>query len=505
MFRLDALAGGAGADEGGGVAAEPGPPDQAAGEGEGLVAAEVPPERRRMELGQDLGAQPGPRRDAEAVPAGAPTVQQPVPPPETGAGGWGGRGGSVGVEQLARTGASRAEDRGELGVAVVGCGEGRPEGGREEPGPVRGADRRQHGRTRGGGRRKEFLRACRVSVTRRNRGALAVGEALPRQAVGRVGPPRDVDHGELVLGEDAEPPGLVRADGALALEPLQARVVGVQLEGLVHQIGPQCLERMDDRQQFQHVGGVRALRGGELAGLVGHRAKGAGGVGLLQDGRDSELGGIRDKARGPPGCPELEDRGRRERRAKMVEGRGLSRPPPEARVGAAESGEGGRQAGEARDETAIEVGEAHEAPHVGAAGRRGPVAHRRYLSGVGMYAGAGEDVAQEQHRRPPKLALARLGEELVVAEHRQHHPYVHELLGVDADVVHVHLHEAAQHRQRRPRVGVVGGHVAARVEAEDGPHEDLAHLAHQQRRQFHADRRRRRRTRTAPLALGRRS
>jgi len=60
-----------------------------------------------------------------------------------------------------------------------------------------------------------------------------------------------VHHAVLVFGEQVEPARLVVADVALLLQPLQARVVGVQDEGLVEQVGPERFERMHHRQEFQ--------------------------------------------------------------------------------------------------------------------------------------------------------------------------------------------------------------------------------------------------------------
>ena len=48
-------------------------------------------------------------------------------------------------------------------------------------------------------------------------------------------------------------------DLALLLQPLQAGIVGVRLEGLVEEVGQQRLERVHNRQQNEQVGRVRAL------------------------------------------------------------------------------------------------------------------------------------------------------------------------------------------------------------------------------------------------------
>ena len=45
----------------------------------------------------------------------------------------------------------------------------------------------------------------------------------------------------LVFGKQVEPTRLMMTDVALLLQPLQAGIVGVQLEGLVEEVGPQNL------------------------------------------------------------------------------------------------------------------------------------------------------------------------------------------------------------------------------------------------------------------------
>ena len=87
----------------------------------------------------------------------------------------------------------------------------------------------------------------------------------------------------LILSQQFEPPRLVVAHVALLLQPLEARVVSVQLEGLVQQVGPKCLEGMQFRQELQHVEQVLALGLGQLARLEGYRTELARIVGLLED------------------------------------------------------------------------------------------------------------------------------------------------------------------------------------------------------------------------------
>ena len=70
---------------------------------------------------------------------------------------------------------------------------------------------------------------------------------------------------------------------------MQARVVGVQLEGLVEEVRPERLERVHHGEKLQQMGRVRPFRRGQLARFEGHRMELAGVVGLLKDGRDGEL------------------------------------------------------------------------------------------------------------------------------------------------------------------------------------------------------------------------
>ena len=91
------------------------------------------------------------------------------------------------------------------------------------------------------------------------RRALAVGEALLSEGVGRIGTARNVHDAVLVFGQQVEPTRLMMADVPLLLQPLQAGIVGVQLEGLIEKVGSQGLERVHHRQQLEQVGRVRAL------------------------------------------------------------------------------------------------------------------------------------------------------------------------------------------------------------------------------------------------------
>ncbi len=84
MVRFDALACGACLDELAGVDCrrQPLPPHAPAGESQGLVAAEVAPKRRRAQQRQHRAAEIARRRDAQAVAATAPAVEEPVPEDE---------------------------------------------------------------------------------------------------------------------------------------------------------------------------------------------------------------------------------------------------------------------------------------------------------------------------------------------------------------------------------------------------------------------------------------
>ena len=78
MVSLHALARGAGLDELLHCSGEAWPPDGAADQGEGLIAAEVATKRSRVELPQHLRAELASRWYAQAVAARALAVEQPV-------------------------------------------------------------------------------------------------------------------------------------------------------------------------------------------------------------------------------------------------------------------------------------------------------------------------------------------------------------------------------------------------------------------------------------------
>jgi hypothetical protein len=85
MVRLDALACGARLDELVDCSRQPRQAHAPAGESQGLVAAEVPPERRRAQLHQHSAAELARRQDAQAVAAAAPSVDELVPEDEAAA------------------------------------------------------------------------------------------------------------------------------------------------------------------------------------------------------------------------------------------------------------------------------------------------------------------------------------------------------------------------------------------------------------------------------------
>ena len=85
------------------------------------------------------------------------------------------------------------------------------------------------GRARRG---EELKRRIWLVVARVRRRACAVGEALTGEKVGRVSAARDVHATVLVFGQQVEPTRLMMTDAALLLQPMQAGVVRVHLEGL---------------------------------------------------------------------------------------------------------------------------------------------------------------------------------------------------------------------------------------------------------------------------------
>ena len=111
------------------------------------------------------------------------------------------------------------------------------------------------GSSGGGANSEELELRVRLVVARAEGRPCTVGEPFARQEVSRVSPARDVGDAILVLGEQVKPTRLVVADVALLLQPLETCVVGVQVEGLVEEIGPQRLERVDHGQELEQVGG----------------------------------------------------------------------------------------------------------------------------------------------------------------------------------------------------------------------------------------------------------
>ena len=86
-----------------------------------------------------------------------------------------------------------------------------------------------------------WLRVRVLIVIARSAGwAGAIAKALASEKIGWVGPPGDMHDAVLILGQQVEPQRLVMAHVPLLLQPLEARVVGVQLEVLIRQVGPKC-------------------------------------------------------------------------------------------------------------------------------------------------------------------------------------------------------------------------------------------------------------------------
>ena len=183
-------------------------------QGERLVATEVPAQRCSVELVQHLRAKRARRRDAKAIIAPAAAVEQPVAADE-GAVRRASRGGVLrlrrrrqGPQNWVRR--ERCANRGrEVCVQKprrLGSGTGSHEGG-------------------SGGRARyseELKRRIRLVVARVRRRALAIGEALPCEEVGRIGTARNVHDAVLVFGQQVEPTRLMMTDVAFLLQPLQA-------------------------------------------------------------------------------------------------------------------------------------------------------------------------------------------------------------------------------------------------------------------------------------------
>ena len=102
-----------------------------------------------------------------------------------------------------------------------------------------------------------------------------------------------------------------------------------------------------------------------------------------------------------------------------------------------------------------------------------------------------DDVAEEADGGAAKLALRRLGVELVVPQRLEHHAHVHEVLlarlGEDENVITVYLNEAPKHRHagaRRAGVWRAGSRSdpTSRVKRRGGAAEDGMHKAHEDRR-----------------------
>ena len=123
--------------------------------------------------------------------------------------------------------------------------------------------------------------------------------------------------------------------------------------------------------------------------------------------------------------------------------------PVKRRAGAAQGGERGSDLGEAIYEAAVVVRQANEAAYVGARGWLSPLGDGRDLAGVHGDTGSRDDVTQKGDRGAAELTFGSLGEETVLAQDGEDLPNVGQVLLLGAaeheDVIHVHLHEAAQH------------------------------------------------------------
>ena len=143
------------------------------------------------------------------------------------------RTGSMG--QLGRVGEQRGRPRVEIGVGGQGSADGGYEVCVQE---ARSTSRMSEGRGRESSRcREELELQVRIVVARAAGRAGAVEEALASEEIGGVCPPGDIHDAVLILCQQVEPPRQVMAHVALLLMPLEARVVSVQLEGLVQQVG----------------------------------------------------------------------------------------------------------------------------------------------------------------------------------------------------------------------------------------------------------------------------
>ena len=211
-----------------------------------------------MKLLQHPQAQSPRLRDAQAITSWAASVQQAVPPDKRAARRRGRlAGGTCRVDGAGGCLSGRG-DGAQRGVT----GESRPQGGDEV-----GVEK-----ARGGGiaaemdegsgglhdrcSREEFEFRVGLVVASSRRRTRAVGEALACQKGGGIRPARNMYNPILELGEQVEPSRLMVAHVALLLEPLQTRIVRVQLEGFVEEIRPKRLQRVHDCKQLQKMGRV---------------------------------------------------------------------------------------------------------------------------------------------------------------------------------------------------------------------------------------------------------
>jgi hypothetical protein len=237
--------------------------------------------------------------DAQMVAAGTLTVEEPITHDEGTAREARGRGGcSWSVDHVAPR---HCQEGSQLGVSGEGSAHGSGDVCVQEAGSIRvlhGTSVNRGCCGGGGSGHEELERRVRLVVASMQRRPRAVREPLARQEVGRVDPTLHVDDVVLEFGEQVEPTRLVVADVALLLQPLQTRVISVQLEGLVEEMQTQRLEC--HCQKLQQVGWVRTLGEDQVVGLKGdgmEHASVVGDVGLLQDGRNGQLGGVSEQVR----------------------------------------------------------------------------------------------------------------------------------------------------------------------------------------------------------------
>jgi len=232
------------------------------------------------------------------------------------------------------------------------------------------------------------------------------------------------------------------------------------------------------------VGGVRPLRRRQFPRLKGNRMEGARIVRLLQDARNRQFRSVRRQAGRASWVPHAEHRGRHQGCAEGVKALLLSIGPAKSGLRAAQTGERRGQRGKITDEATVVVGQTDEPANVGAGFRPGPLADGRELARVHSDTVFRNNMPQERYGRPPELAFADLGVELMVTQRFEDHAHVDQVLCLrpreDENVVHVHLDELAQHGTAKP---VRAWPATARlVKGQHRATENGMHVAHEERR-----------------------